>query len=88
MAASGIGALLKRARQREGLTLREMGKRLGFSAAHLCELEKGNKLVSPERAVRMARELGLDPQVCVEAALQDLLDQQGVGYRVFVAPAR
>lgn len=82
-----MGQLLLRLRLAEGVTQREFAARLGFTAPHLCEIEAGRKLVSPERAASMARTLRLSEQVCVRLALQDLIDQAGLAYRVYVKPA-
>lgn len=37
------GAWLRRRREVSGLTLREMARRLGFSPAYLCDVEKNRR---------------------------------------------
>lgn len=36
-------AALRRARRASGLSLREMGKRIGLSAMYLCDVERGRR---------------------------------------------
>ncbi|MBI4842082.1 MAG: helix-turn-helix transcriptional regulator [candidate division NC10 bacterium] len=42
---------------------------LGISPSHLCDIEKGRKVVSPERAVRFATILGRSQQQFVRSRL-------------------
>lgn len=42
------GAWLRWAREREGLSLKAMATRLGFSSAYLCDVEYGRRHGSPE----------------------------------------
>jgi hypothetical protein len=42
------GAWLRYMRERAGLTLREMARRLEFSAAYLCDIEHNRRHGSPE----------------------------------------
>jgi len=42
-------------------------KRLGVSKSHLCDLEKGRKTVSPERAARWAQILGYPESVLAQS---------------------
>jgi len=60
---------------------------LGVSRSHLCDVEKGRKVVSPERAAAWAETLGFPPTVFVKLALQEQLDRAGVKMSVEVAAA-
>ena len=60
---------------------------LGVSKSHLCDIEKGRKLVSPERAARFAKLLGYSSDHFVRLALQDAVDKAGLRYKVQVTAA-
>lgn len=56
-------------------TLAQFSKRLGISRQHLCDIEKGRKLVSPGRAIRFAKTLGYPDHLFVQLSLQAQLDE-------------
>ncbi len=62
-------------------------KKLGISRSHLCDIEKGRKLVSPGRAARFARTLGYLEAHFVTVALQDLVREAGLKFAVRVEAA-
>jgi plasmid maintenance system antidote protein VapI len=62
-------------------------RKLGVSASHLCDIEKGRKVVSPERAARFARILGRSPEQFVRLSLQELVDEAGLKMKVNVGVA-
>jgi len=74
-------------RSGEGWSQAEMGRRLGISRAHLCDIEKGRRTVSPDRAARFARILGYSETQFVRLALQDQLNQSGLKMTVSVDAA-
>jgi addiction module HigA family antidote len=82
-----FGKLLGAVRQGEELTLEAFAKQLGVSRQNLCDIEKGRKGVSPERAVRWARLLGYPEAQWLRLALQAELDAAGLKYRVEIAAA-
>jgi plasmid maintenance system antidote protein VapI len=82
-----FGKMLQALREGDGLTLEAFAKRLGVSRQNLCDIEKGRKGVSPERAVRWARELGYPEAQWLRLALQAELDASGLKYRVEIAAA-
>jgi transcriptional regulator with XRE-family HTH domain len=61
-----IGMALRRARQRQGRTLREVAASAGVSVAYLSELERGRKEASSEILAAVCRALGWQ--------ISDLLD--------------
>ena len=65
----------------------EFAKQLKISPSHLCDIEKGRKLVSPERAVRFAKILGYPEKLFLQLALQGILDEAKLDYKVSVEPA-
>jgi transcriptional regulator with XRE-family HTH domain len=74
-------------RQGEGWSQSEMGHRLGISRAHVCDIEKGRRTLSPERAAKFARILGYSETQFVQLALQDQISQSGLKMVVSVDAA-
>jgi transcriptional regulator with XRE-family HTH domain len=65
----------------------DCARKLGNSKSHLCDVEKGRKTVSPERAARWAHLLGYPESVFVCLAIQDELDAAGLKYKVHIDAA-
>ena len=82
-----FGRLVESIRKNNELTLQACAAKLGVSRAHLCDVEKGRRTVSPERAARWAKELEHSEPLFVELALQAALDAAGLKYRVNVEAA-
>jgi transcriptional regulator with XRE-family HTH domain len=77
-----IGGLLTAIRESDELSQSDLAKRLGISKSHLCDLEKGRKVLSPERAARFARELGYSEEQFVRLALQHMVESAGLAFFV------
>jgi transcriptional regulator with XRE-family HTH domain len=82
-----FGGLLESIRQSEAQSQAAFAKQLGISASHLCDIEKGRKVVSPARAARMAKLVGRSQQQFVRLALQELVNEAGLKLTVDVAAA-
>lgn len=82
-----LGRAIESIRKSEGLSQDECAKRLDISKSHLCDVEKGRKTVSPERADKWARVLGYPQSVLVRLALQAELDAAGLKYKVEIEAA-
>ena len=82
-----LGALLGAIREGEGWSQTRIGELLGVSRAHICDIEKGRRLVTPDRAVRWAKALGYGEKQFVRLALQDQLRAAGVNMKVDVHAA-
>ncbi len=74
-------------RKAEDLSQDECAKKLGVSKSHLCDVEKGRKTVSPERAAKWARALGFPESVLIRLAIQSELDAAGLRYKVEIEAA-
>lgn len=83
-----LGRLLAAIRLGEDMTQASLAKRLGVSKAHLCDIEKDRRSVSPARASQWAKTLGYDPEQFIELALQGELFKCGLSYTVTVKPIR
>jgi antitoxin HigA-1 len=62
-------------------------KKLGISTAHLCDLEKGRRFVSAERAASFARKMKCPETVWVKLAIQDQINQAGLKMKVDIIAA-
>ena len=82
-----FGGLIEAMRQAEEISQVEFAKKLGISKQHLCDIEKGRKFVSPERAAKFARILGHSERSFVALALQDIVNQGGLKLKVNVEAA-
>jgi transcriptional regulator with XRE-family HTH domain len=82
-----VGEFLRSWRLSEELSQRQFAKRLKISPANLCDLEKGRKGVSPEKAEEIAHILGYSPTVLVRLALTEQLESVGLHYTVDIKPA-
>ena len=79
--------IIKSNRLGEGYSQTEMAKILKISKAQLCDLEKGRRGISPEKAAEFARILGMSEKFWVMIALQELLDRAGLKMRVEIKAA-
>jgi transcriptional regulator with XRE-family HTH domain len=82
-----FGGLLEAIRLSDEVSQANFAKKLGISRSQLCDIEKGRKKVSPERAARYAKILGYSELSFVELALQDLLTESGMSFKVRVDAA-
>src|SRR5580700_9879882 len=83
-----LGGLLSAIREGEEESQADLARRLGMSRQHLCDIEKGRKVVSPERAAAFAKILGYGEAQFVRLALQGMVDAAGLTLLVTVEPAR
>ena len=82
-----LGRAIESVRKSEELTQLDCAKKLQVSKSHLCDVEKGRKSVSPERAAKWAKILGYPESVFVQLAIQAELDAAGLKYRVEIEAA-
>jgi transcriptional regulator with XRE-family HTH domain len=77
-----LGSLLQTIRETDDYTQADLARRLGVSKSHLCDIEKGRKTVSPERASKFALELGYSEEQFVRLALQQMVETAGLRFDV------
>ena len=82
-----VGGILNAIRLGDELTQAEFAAKLGITRSHLCDIEKGRRLVGPARAARWGKQLGYGDWLFVKCALEDLLRQEGVKLKVTVEAA-
>lgn len=73
-----FGEMLLSFRKAQELTQVEMAEELDISKQDLCNIEKGRKLVSVERAVSFAKALGMPAKTFAKYVLQDQLQKAGL----------
>ena len=82
-----VGEFLRAWRETEEMTLKDFGKRVGLSISNLCDIEKGRKGVSPEKAEQIAKALGVPPALLVRLSIEESLQAAGLRYKVEIKPA-
>jgi transcriptional regulator with XRE-family HTH domain len=82
-----VGEFLHTWRTTEEMTLKEFGKVTGLSVANLCDIEKGRKGVSPEKAEQIAKVIGVPPALLVRLSIEESLRAAGLNYKVEIKPA-
>ncbi len=79
-----FGEMLHSYRIANEITQTDFAERLQISKQDLCNIEKGRKLVSVERAVSFARLIGMPEKTFAKYALQDQLTKAGVSGKVSI----
>ena len=82
-----VGSFLRAWRLSEDLSQKDFARKIKISAANLCDIEKGRKGVSPEKAEEIAIILGYSRTVLVKLAIQEQLESAGLHYLVEVKTA-
>jgi transcriptional regulator with XRE-family HTH domain len=82
-----FGQMINSTRLAEGLSLETFAGQLGVSRSYLCDVEKGRRSVSVERAAAWARVLGYLEAQYVALALQAEVNAAGLKLRVRVEAA-
>lgn len=82
-----MGRSLWAHRKCEEISQTDFAKKLKISKANLCDIEKGRKLVSIERAAKFAKLLRMPEAYYVTLALRDQLRAAHLKYEVFIKKA-
>lgn len=77
-----FGRLVQSVRLADEITQADLAKKMKISKAHLCDIEKGRRLVSPERAALFAKVMGYSIEQFVATAIEDQLRQAGLRFSV------
>jgi transcriptional regulator with XRE-family HTH domain len=81
-----FGEALEGYRLGEELSQIDLARELKISAQSLCDLEKGRRIPTPQRAARIARLLGRSEKIWIKLALQDELRKGNLNFTVTLAP--
>lgn len=82
-----FGGLIKSIREADGYTQVALAGKLKLSKAHLCDIEKGRRQITPRRAARFAKTLGYSVNQFIALALQDQVRNAGFNLIVQVEAA-
>ena len=82
-----VGEFLNTWRTSEEMSLKEFGKLVGLSIPNLCDIERGRKGVSPEKAERIAKAIRVPPALLVRLSIEELLQAAGLKHKVEIKPA-
>ncbi len=82
-----FGDMIQASREAREWTQVKMAKKLGISKQDLCNIEKGRKLVSVDRAVSFARSLKRPIKTFAKYALQDQLHKAGIEGEIIIQDA-
>jgi transcriptional regulator with XRE-family HTH domain len=77
-----FGGFIRAFREADETSQVEFAKQLGLSRANLCDIEKDRKLVTAERASKIAKRLGVPETVLIQLSIQDHLRAAKLNYRV------
>jgi len=80
-----FGKALWSYRKCEEISQKKFALSLGISSQSLCDIEKGRKIPSPKRVIRIAKLINQPAKVWIELSLQDILRQENLDYVVSVA---
>jgi transcriptional regulator with XRE-family HTH domain len=82
-----FGQMISSIRQADEITQVKLAQKMKISRAHLCDIEKGRRTVSAERAAKFAKILGYSINQFVAVALEDQLREAGLKVKVHVEAA-
>ena len=63
-----VGAMIREARQARGITLRQLASQVGIHFTHLSKIENGKDQIGRKPLIRIAEELGVDPDLLLGEA--------------------
>jgi len=81
-----FGEQLKNLRLQQDCSLTEFARRIGISAANLCDLERGRKTPSPRRALAIAKILRIKPDGLLALTIEEILRKENVRFKVSLEP--
>lgn len=81
-----VGEFLHAWRASEEMSLKDFGVLIGLSVANLCDIEKGRKGVSPEKAEQIARAIGVPPALLIRLSIEERFLAAGLNYSVEIKP--
>lgn len=77
-----FGRLIESLRLCDEISQVDLAKKMNVSKSQICDIEKGRKLVSAERASAFAKAMGYSVQQFVATAIEDQLRQAGLKFTV------
>ena len=77
-----FGRMISSIRVADGIPQASLARRLGISRANLCDIEKGRRPVSVERAAQFAQALGYSVNQFVSGVVEERLRDAGLDVKV------
>lgn len=77
-----FGQMIESLRQADEISQIALAKKMKISRAHLCDIEKGRRTVTVERAAKFAKVMGYSVNQFVACALEDQLRKAGIKAKV------
>jgi antitoxin HigA-1 len=77
-----FGDMIESIRLCDEIPQAELARKMKISRAHLCDIEKGRRMVSAERAAQFAKVMGYSVNQFVATVLEDQLRKAGLKVRV------
>jgi SOS-response transcriptional repressor LexA len=72
-----VGEMLREARQSRGISLRQLSRQVGIHFSHLSKIENGQDPIGRDSLIKIAEELGVDPELMMGEA-----GHQAIPFRV------
>ena len=82
-----LSSLILSIRQGEEMSQVEFARLLGVSRQYLCDIEHDRRSISPKAAASFAKKPGYSPQQFVRLCLQDLVNRDGLKFKIDVRDA-
>lgn len=79
-----FGDFLAEIRTDMGLSQVDFAEKMGMSKQNLCDIERGRRFTTPKTAASMAKKLGIPSSKLVKLSLQDLINRDGLKFKVDV----
>lgn len=77
--------LLQSLREAEGETQKDFAEKLGVSKQYLCDLEKGRRTATIEKAAIFAESLGYPATTFVKLVLKDQMREAGLDFQIQIS---
>jgi antitoxin HigA-1 len=77
-----FGEMIESLRESDEISQTALAKKMHISRAHLCDIEKGRRAVTVERAAQFAKIMGYSVNQFVATALEDQLRKAGLKAKV------
>lgn len=77
-----FGEMIESLRESDEISQTALASKMHMSRAHLCDIEKGRRAVTVERAAQFAKVMGYSVNQFVATALEDQLRKAGIKAKV------
>ena len=77
-----FGQMIESLRHADEISQIALAKKMKISRAHLCDIEKGRRVATVERAAKFAKVMGYSVNQFVACALEDQLRKAGIKAKV------